>query len=197
MKRTFQYSRNTGTSVLRGHIDRHHLLEYLILAEENGWPIWLESIKRVVARGYTLQEIRGVLEDGGTLDSLTSRLPQTSSNTDSSERSSVPSFSLKELHNHLVAFIVADDQVLYSFALFSLELRLLTVNDQSLNVVECKEFRALLLLLRHDLKDSELCHRTQIRDEIISAWKQYFAVLKADLNVRRICCTAFINTPLS
>jgi hypothetical protein len=39
--------------------------------------------------------------------------------------------------------------------------------DQSLNIIECKEFRKLLLLLRQDLKDSDIPHRTKIRESVI------------------------------
>ncbi|KAF8834644.1 hypothetical protein BDN67DRAFT_985177 [Paxillus ammoniavirescens] len=46
---TFQYSPNTGTSALRGHINHHHILEYLTLVEVNKWQVWLESVKAVMA----------------------------------------------------------------------------------------------------------------------------------------------------
>ncbi|KIJ12677.1 hypothetical protein PAXINDRAFT_14439 [Paxillus involutus ATCC 200175] len=47
--RTFQYSPNTGTSALHGHINGHHILEYLALVEANKWQVWLESVKAVMA----------------------------------------------------------------------------------------------------------------------------------------------------
>lgn len=111
--RTFQYSRNTGTSALRGHVDRHHLLEYLALAETRGWQVWLESVKGAMNRGYTLSELREAIAAGGTLATLPPRRSETplTNNTSLSDRLSVPSFSPQELHKHLVAFIVADDQV--------------------------------------------------------------------------------------
>jgi hypothetical protein len=68
---TFKYSQNTGTSALRSHVDRSHLLEYITLAAENGWTIGIDSVKSVMA----------------------------------------PPFSTMELHKHLVAFIITDDQV--------------------------------------------------------------------------------------
>lgn len=112
--RTFRYSRNTGTSALRGHVDRLHLLEYVSLADENGWPIFLESIKSTMARGYTLSELRDSLAKGGTLASLPSReseLTSLSENAIPNKRASVPQFSLEELHKQLVSFIVTEDQV--------------------------------------------------------------------------------------
>jgi hypothetical protein len=61
---------------------------------------------------------------------------------------------------------------------------ILILNSQSLNLVECPEFRALLLLLRQDLKDTMIPHRTKLRELIVEAWKQYFVVLKRKLAVR-------------
>ncbi|KIK12635.1 hypothetical protein PISMIDRAFT_120519, partial [Pisolithus microcarpus 441] len=81
----------------------------------------------------------------------------------SSDRANVPPFSLPIFRKFLVNFIIAD--------------------DQSLNVVECKEFRCLILLLRDDLKDSNIPHHTKIRSDIIQAWKDYFMILKIDLAV--------------
>jgi hypothetical protein len=50
-------------------------------------------------------------------------------------------------------------------------------------VVKCPEFRQLLLLLREDLKDTDIPHRTKIREQIIKAWKIYFQELKDDVVV--------------
>jgi hypothetical protein len=54
---------------------------------------------------------------------------------------------------------------------------------QSLNVIECVEFRALLMLLWSDLKETAIPHRTKLRQLIVEAWKRYFHVLKGDLAV--------------
>lgn len=55
---------------------------------------------------------------------------------------------------------------------------------KAINIMECPEFRALLLLLRSDLKDSEIPHRTKLRGLVIHYWKGYFVSLKEDLAVR-------------
>lgn len=55
---------------------------------------------------------------------------------------------------------------------------------QSINVVECREFRDLILALREDMKESDIPHRTKLRESIIRAWKSYFnLVLKVELEV--------------
>jgi hypothetical protein len=41
----------------------------------------------------------------------------------------------------------------------------------------------LLLLLRGDLKESDIPKRTKIRELVIKSWKRYMEVLKVDLAV--------------
>ncbi|EDQ98471.1 uncharacterized protein LACBIDRAFT_335933 [Laccaria bicolor S238N-H82] len=60
-------------------------------------------------------------------------------------------------------------------------LNFIVANDQSIYVVECPEFRQLLLLLREDLEDKDIPHRTMMRKLIIKAWEAYFKVLKQEL----------------
>lgn len=59
----------------------------------------------------------------------------------------------------------------------------LTSLIQSINVIKCREFCNLLLLLCTDLKDSDIPHRTKLCESIIKAWKAYFSVLISDLQV--------------
>lgn len=54
---------------------------------------------------------------------------------------------------------------------------------KSIRVVECPEFRALLLLLRSDLKESMIPHRSKVRGLVIDTWKLYFQDLRRDLAV--------------
>jgi hypothetical protein len=58
--------------------------------------------------------------------------------------------------------------------------------QQSLNIVECREFCDLLRLLREDLREQDIPHRTKIREAIILAWKDYFVRLKRELAVSAI-----------
>ena len=92
-------------------------------------------------------------------------------------------FSAKELLDYLTNFIIADDQV-------GIILHYLCDSSnlcyQSLNVVECPEFRQLLLLLQQDLQDKDIPRRTKIREAIISVWQAYFITLKRDLAVGRL-----------
>ena len=54
---------------------------------------------------------------------------------------------------------------------------------KSISVLGCPEFRELLLLLRSDLKDSDIPHQTKERALIIEAWKHHFMDLRAELAV--------------
>ena len=89
-------------------------------------------------------------------------------------------FSQGRLLKAMVNFIVADDQVHFMLRQYY------TTNQiafQSINVVECREFRDLLLLLRQDLGDKDIPHRTKIHEAIITAWKSWFIGLKHELAV--------------
>lgn len=79
------------------------------MVELHGWPVWLDTVKMALGQGYSFAELRETVARDGTLQNLpacqSGDMPQTARN-----RASIPTFSLEELQNHLVAFIVADDQ---------------------------------------------------------------------------------------
>ncbi len=54
---------------------------------------------------------------------------------------------------------------------------------QSLNVVECHEFRELFHYLQPDLKESMVPHRTKLCGLVVNSWSQYFQALKSELTV--------------
>jgi len=57
----------------------------------------------------------------------------------------------------------------------------LMLNWKSVNIIECLEFRQLLLHLQTDLMDAMIPHRTKLHKLIIQAWGAHFKVLHADL----------------
>ncbi len=67
------------------------------------------------------------------------------------------------------------------FGLFYIPYAQLVPNCKALNIVECPEFRQLLLLLCNDLQDSQIPHRTKLRELVLQAWSQYFQALRRDL----------------
>ncbi|KAJ6571335.1 hypothetical protein B0H19DRAFT_1346609, partial [Mycena capillaripes] len=56
-------------------------------------------------------------------------------------------------------------------------------DDQSLNVVENEQLRAIFLMLRSELKDSDIPHRTKIRKRIIEMWDDHLTTLEAEMAV--------------
>ncbi|KAJ7463230.1 hypothetical protein FB451DRAFT_463925, partial [Mycena latifolia] len=54
-------------------------------------------------------------------------------------------------------------------------------DDQSINVVENKELRAIFLMLRSELQDSDIPHRTKIRKRIIEVWDEYLDTLQREM----------------
>jgi hypothetical protein len=49
--------------------------------------------------------------------------------------------------------------------------------------VERVEFRDLLLMMKPDLADKDIPHRSKLRESIITAWESWFRILKKDLSV--------------
>ena len=152
----WRYLKTTSTSSLRPHIERHHLDLYLRIAKEKGWEIALPGLKSQ-ARSQ------------GASDALQVR--------------QVVQFSEERFHQYLLKFIVADDQVILYFLLFfyTCYAHISSFRIKSFNVVECPEFRALLLLLRNDLN---IPHRTKLHELLLQAWRAHFEVLRRDLQVR-------------
>lgn len=94
----YEYSGNTSNTSLRRHIEIIHFLLYQQLAEKYGWKIQLPGVMKS----------RSALTDG--MDGPGSPV----------DRQSEDKFTERSFHEHLIKFIVADDQVCEAqFASFS------------------------------------------------------------------------------
>jgi hypothetical protein len=82
----YEYSAHSSNTSLRPHIELHHLLLYTQLAEKYGWKIQLPGVVKS----------RSALTDGAP----------SPANSQREDR-----FTERSFHEHLVNFIVADDQV--------------------------------------------------------------------------------------
>jgi hypothetical protein len=103
---------------------------------------------------------------------------------------SIPDFSPDVFLDHLVSFVVADDQVSPQKSMYFLTLTYL----QSIRVVECPEFRRLCMVLRESLLDADIPHRDKVREAVICSWNRAFKELKAELSVSlRIFCVPYTN----
>ncbi|KAJ7019122.1 hypothetical protein C8F04DRAFT_921005, partial [Mycena alexandri] len=81
-------------------------------------------------------------------------------------------FSQEAFVNAIVDFVVGD--------------------DQSINVIENEQLRAIFLMLRSKLKDSDIPHRTKLRKRIIEIWDEHLDTLQDELGVEHLA-TAFMH----
>lgn len=81
-------------------------------------------------------------------------------------------FSTKDLAKMIVKLIVAQDLVCF-IILVCLNYKFIYICIQSLNLIESREFRDLLLFLRETLNDQDIPHRTKLRSLIIEEWVEY------------------------
>ncbi|KIM58278.1 hypothetical protein SCLCIDRAFT_1191548, partial [Scleroderma citrinum Foug A] len=146
--RKWQYKLKTRNGALCTHILNFHLSLYLDEAEKNGWIILLNYVREAVTDGYTITTIQEALQRPGV---TIKNLPQLQNCpvAYTSPEVGLPPFTISTMHQYLIRFIVAD--------------------DQSISVVECPEFWHLLLL-RYNLCDLDIPHRTKTRELIIEAW---------------------------
>ena len=89
-------------------------------------------------------------------------------------------FSPAVFLEHLVCFVVTDDQVSFdSLAFF----HAYCITYQSIHVVECLEFRHLCMILRETLIDADIPRHDKMREAVISHWRTLFEDLKLELSV--------------
>jgi hypothetical protein len=158
----FIYGPKTGNTNLRRHLYHVHAEEYDKAVVQHKWAYKLSTESR----------------DASTQNPRNQRGQE------------VPSFSPAAFLEHLVRFVVADDQVSPDDLVFFHSL----TNLQSIHVVECPEFRQLCMVLCETLVDADIPGRDKMREAIISQWRDSFGQLKLDLSVGiRILSFRFIN----
>ncbi|KAK6996199.1 hypothetical protein R3P38DRAFT_2477759, partial [Favolaschia claudopus] len=86
---------------------------------------------------------------------------QSASETGSSKTKDRKPFSHEGFVNAIVEFIVGD--------------------DQSINVIENQQLRAIFLMLREELKDADIPHRTTIRKRILEVWEEHLDSLEKEM----------------
>lgn len=69
---------------------------------------------------------------------------------------------------------------------------------QAINIIECPAFCRMLLILRHDLLDTDILRSTKMRELVLTNWKKNFDTLKAKLkvNIDRSLANHLITCPL-
>ena len=101
-----------------------------------------------------------------------------------------PAYSQEKILAALIRFIITDNQVSTPLQVNGTML----IVFQSLDVIECLEFRDLLLLLRDDFKDTQILHHRKLRELILYQWSAYFKDLRKDLEV---CPFSFVSTSIN
>ncbi|KAJ7708536.1 hypothetical protein B0H14DRAFT_2415342, partial [Mycena olivaceomarginata] len=101
------------------------------------------------------------------VDAYRVRKHQKTGNTSNSEPGKRKPFSQEAFIDAIVEFIVGD--------------------DQSINVVENEQLRAIFLMLRAELKNSDIPHRTKIRKRVIEIWDEHLNTLQEEMAVRAFC----------
>ena len=98
-------------------------------------------------------------------------------------------FSRQTFLEHIIHFIVTDDQVCLN--IFETCHSCLPA-EQSINVIECPEFRDLLLLLHQDLHDKDIPQCTKLRESIVQVWEQWFKTLSQELLVCSVVSEPYV-----
>jgi hypothetical protein len=138
------YGKSTSISILRKHLYIHHLMEWVAECKKLNLTIKAKDALEAIA---AFQGTQAEPQD-----------PQRQQ------------FTPEHFVNALAEFIVATDQVYFHFQFyFSLAYY---VCLQPLSIMESKEFRKLLLLLRGSLQEKDIPHRTTMRTRILELQKE-------------------------
>lgn len=57
------------------------------------------------------------------------------------------------------------------------------MQSQSIRVVDCPEFREIILLTNSNIRDVDIPRRTKVREAVLEAWSNWFQGFKKDLQV--------------
>jgi len=99
-----------------------------------------------------------------------------------------PAYNQENFLTALIQFIITDNKVSTPLQVNCTRLIILKL----LNVIECLKFWDLLLLLRKELKNTEILHRCKICDLILHQWSTYFKHLRKDLEVHPFPSSALL-----
>ncbi|KAF9033370.1 hypothetical protein BJ165DRAFT_1357267 [Panaeolus papilionaceus] len=68
----------------------------------------------------------------------------------------------------------------------------IVADDQSLRVIESPHLRRIFLMLREELTDSDIPHRTKIRSRLSDIWTKHLDSLEDEMKVW-LCCYIYIR----
>jgi hypothetical protein len=161
-----RYGKKTSTTVRRSHLSESHPSAWIAACDKLGIDITAKGAQNTV-RNYRKQHN-----------------PASSAAASDPEDLRKP-FTPEAFVDAIVDFIVSDDQVLVKSSSVFISL-IYTSCDQSINVIESPKLRAIFLMLREDLKDSDIPHRTTIRNRIMEIWDEHLDMLQDQMKVNFI-----------
>ena len=147
------------------------------------------NLRKHLQKNHEAEYTETMIEKGWKPPSLrASQLASSTGSTGATGKLPAPQYSVEAFIEKLVKFVVVDDQVKVSH--LKLYNKLIKSPYQAINVIECPEFRDLLSILHPDL---EIPGRTKLRTCIITAWRDWFDLLKEELAV----CAIYYTLPVS
>jgi len=149
------FSPFTSNTSLRMHLDKYHRQAYNAFCEANNCLNQLPSHKALV----------------------TKLNPADQRNTGPR-----PKYTPDQLLKSIVNFVIADDQA-SAGSLWTLFLLLTLEQSQAMRVVECPEFREIILLTNSNIHDEDIPRRTKVREAVLKAWDNWFQGFKNELQV--------------
>ena len=154
------FSTTTGTSGLRKHLADRHLSAWISGCDQLDIEITAAAVRSQVIQHRQRQGQQSCDDTNGS--SLRAQ-----------------EYSPEAFVDAIMEWIVADDQVSFNIEISGLWLMM----GQSLNVVENPQLRQIFLMLKEDLRDSDIPHRSTIRERIIEVLDEHENRLKADMAV--------------
>ena len=94
----------------------------------------------------------------------------------------IPPFTLETFLEHLVHFIIADDQVGLNFLVF-FQACWSHTSFQLICIVKCPEFRCLCMVLQETLVNADIPDHDKMGEAIFNQWRTSFDELKHKLSV--------------
>ncbi|KAN0124669.1 hypothetical protein V8E53_015705 [Lactarius tabidus] len=129
-----------------------NLREHLVDSHRNEW------VKKCLERGLTIRGRDGLAAKAAYEAEQHGGYLTSPPELSSDDR---PQFGREAFVDSLVEWIVAD--------------------DQSINVIESRQLRKLILMLRPELRDHDIPHRTTIRKRVLEVLDEYIVELKSQL----------------
>lgn len=151
----------TGISVLRKHLFSNHIDEWVTACDQ-------AQIK--ITASAAAEAVRQFRKEPASTQS----------------ESEQPPYSKEAFIDAIVDFVVGDDLVSVKFYFIIKYL----MSTQPLNIIQSPRLRKIFLLLRQELKESDIPGRTTIRNRVEKAYQDYMQQLEKDIAV---CNSIFLN----